>query len=523
MSRRTVRWIATTALTVLAWSLLTVGPAAAQTADEADSWTGVSGFDVGGYDIGYDTGSWNDVTPKLLGPIIQLPHDWTKSLTESAVAVVEWAFEARLASGLSDWVQQLAARFHADLFDGDVSGYDIALLLAAVVAGWAALRGRTTQAAGDIAVTYLVLVAYLGGIALVPGGFARLVDGMGDLANNVSVAVVAVTLGTTAEDLDGCAADGGDGTVNVSCPLRQAYRDTFIATPYDLLNWGRTLGDSSDPDNPTPSCARARDEAVASGPHGGGDEPRNLMRAAGCETEADYQAVPSGDRVIRSWTMAGLATVVLVVTMLIALWLVVVQLLLAGLVVVSPFVALAAAIPGSTRSWLWGWLAGMIRVVAVTVALAMGLALYLATQESVLEITQNEPVLLQSMMMVAVTLALLWARRRLAKGASAAAKATKTKMASSRVGGGNGMMSAAGSAFQPPVYRGLRPNAYLAPQTRRTIRDVRQAPRTVKRGARKTVTRVRAVKAAPGRAARAVRAGGKKMSTTARRLVPVRA
>lgn len=438
--------------------------------DAITDWVGTRDFDTSGYDVGYEPGGFTDVGRKVFGPLLQMAYSLIKVTTAAAVAVVDWAFAARLSAGLADIVAPVADRYHAGLFAGPGSGYDLAVLVCCVAVGLMALRGRTTQAAGELATTWLVLVIYLAAVGGVPGGFARLITSLTDTADGLSTALVATTIGDAA---DGCGTDAA-----VACPLRQSFHAAFIVAPYDQLNYGADLGDASDPTNPLAGCAAARDQLVADGPHDTDDEPRTAMTDAGCQVQAAYQANPSADRLVLAAATAAISVVVLGVTLLIALTLIVAQLLLVMLVLVLPFVVLAGAVP-ATRSWLWTWLGGVGRVVLVTVALAIGLALYLVTIDAVMAATDQVSPLLQFVSLLAVTILMLWARHRLVKASGQAATAITTRLNTAGPGTTGGMATHAAAAFHAPGYHGLRPAAYVREETRQTWQEVRKAGRSV--------------------------------------------
>lgn len=469
---RTARLVTVVAAVALVVLVAGAGPAAAAepAPDAIADWVGVEAFDTAGYDVGYEPGGFTDVGRKVFGPLLQMAYSLIKLTASAAVAVIDWAFGASLANGLSGIVAPVAERYHAGLFTGATSAYDVALLACCVTVGFMALRGRTSQAAGELATTWLVLVIYLAVVAGVPGGFTRLIATFTDTADSLSTELVTTTIGTDAED---CGTDAA-----VSCPLRTSFQAAFIVAPYDQLNYGVDLGAAGDPDNPLAACAAARDQVVADGPHDTADAPRTAMTDAGCDDLAAYQANPSADRLVLAGATTIMAVIVLGVTLLIALTLIVAQLLLVVLVLVLPFAVLAGAIP-ATRSWLWAWLGGAARVVLVTVALAMGLAIYLVTVDATMAATAGTSPLLQFVGLLAVTGVMLWARHRLVTGANSAAGTVTTQLNTTGPGAAAGMATSAAGAFHAPGYHGISPTAYVRPETRQTVREVRRAGHTL--------------------------------------------
>lgn len=443
----------------------------------ADEVIGVSSTDAAGiptsrYEVMYDPGGWTDADRKVIGLATGLAYEWNKLLTRAATATIRWAYQLDVARAMADEVDAMAGRYDRSLRTGGIAVYDLVLFAAMVWCGWALLRGRTVQAAGELAVSWLVLVAFGVFVVAVPAGFARLVVGTVDVADGISAAVIAATVDE--ETLAGCPTPHATDVAALACPFQRALHAAFVERPYSLLNWGRDLAPA---DGRLAACAAARDEILADGPHGTSNEPRDRMRAAGtpCGPLAQFNADPTAERMMVAAAMGLVATLVLVLAVLIGGTLIGVQLLLVGLVAVLPFAVLAGVVPGSGRAVLWGWAAGVAKVVLVAVAMAMFLALYLMLVNGLLDATDQAPWMAQAFTLVAATVAMFVVRRRMLQASKGTAQRAGHRMAAARVGGahGGGLMAAGGR--HGPGYRGLDPRRYVPAQVRQTGHDLRRA------------------------------------------------
>jgi hypothetical protein len=301
------------------------------------------------YDLGCDEGAWNHVLRKMWCIAQALPFAIGKWSIGIGVDLMAWALEFQIATALTPVAGPLSRLYDSSLI-GPLGVRHLAWVLALFVAGWHLMRARAAQGASQLAATFLI--AAIGTIVLAnPQGY---LEGSIALAQNSSGAVLEAT-DDTLRDGDSDAAPGPD---EVSDRIGDVLRRSFIAEPYDLLNWGEQL--SGD-------CAAARDEVLEGGPWGSDDEPRDIMRDHGCNEQADFNHDPTDSRAAGSLIvmLASVAATVLLVA--IALVVFVAQLTLIACFAGASIVWVLALFP-AFREVLWWWLGRLAWAVAATVA-----------------------------------------------------------------------------------------------------------------------------------------------------------
>ncbi len=351
-----------TAVTVVVWA----SPAYAQTeptpgvglGDElypptdypTDNSQGIVG--IGRYDIGCaNDGFVGDVACVTIGTATDLVF----SIAKMAVAVAIWLLEAAtgfvIEGALTD-----AATAVADLLDGRVLGpmrlSHLGLVVSALYMGWQFLRGRVSAGAGEFALT-LIVFAVLVHITTGPG-FGGAVTGAMRTAGGISTEIVSLAADT-------------DRGADISDQLGTALIAGFVRDPYDTINWGQPLQ--------TGPCAEARNQALVSGPHGFDNTPRQLMAAAGCDAQAEFNAQASVGRLVGALLYLVVAAAALALFVITAFTLVVAKGLALFLIALLPIALYAGLFPGAGRSLLWHWVAALIRVVALVVVMGVFLAL----------------------------------------------------------------------------------------------------------------------------------------------------
>lgn len=232
-------------------------------------------FPTSRYEIWYAPGGFTDVGGRVLGLATEVVFGGVRMLVSAAVWVITWAYGFRFADALAEPAGRLAEAYEQQLV-GPLELRYLVLFAAVVYGGWQVLRNRLARGVGELLVSALILVLGAGLLAAPAEAFNRGVA----VTASLSAAVLEVATGGSADAVPAPDA-GGDGAAEAALqPLTQGLRDAFIAQPHDLLNWG---------DIPAGACAAARDEALATGPHGTGDGPRELMAAAGagCAALAD--------------------------------------------------------------------------------------------------------------------------------------------------------------------------------------------------------------------------------------------
>jgi len=440
-------------------------------------------------DCNVDLGAWNALDRKGFAFACQTVLDINVMITGLSIKVIDWAFNFDVASTFAPTSQTIAGGYFWSLVgvgDWTQNAYMVALFATTVWASVRALRGGLAQALGEWGFSFFLLFGFWTTIATTPTGFSDITVRALEAANSIGGAVASVTLSSSgaAEGCPGYApvygptGPGGPPTastvdtfsdVSVVCPLANGLADALIKRPYDLVNWGSDLGDSS-------ACAIARNEILVTGPHGGDDKPRWIMGAAGCETEAEYNHDPSSGRLGIGVGALVVSVLVLVLVVLLAFTLLIAQLTLVAIVVIFPFAMLAGILPGGGRAFLWKWAGWLIKGVLAVVAVAGILAFQLTSLDVMMSVTDSAPWAIQAGSMVLVTVAMFFLRSRVVKGAAAASAALASNLAGFRPGsgassGGASALGAATGAFGTP---GRDPydvsNAYHAAAT------VRDAP-----------------------------------------------
>ncbi len=315
-----------------------------------DQSQGVVG--IGRYDIGCaNDGFVGDVGCLTVGTATNLIFSIAKMAVGVAIWLLETATGFVIEGALTD-----AATAVADLLDGRLLGpmrlSHLGLVVSALYMGWQFLRGRVGAGAGEFALT-LIVFAVLVHVTTGPG-FGGAVTGAMQVAGGISSEIVSLAADT-------------DRNVDVSERVASALMAGFVRDPYDTINWGQPLQ--------TTSCADARNQALASGPHGFDDTPRQLMKAAGCDAQAGFNSEASVSRLVGALLYLVVAAAALALFVMTAFTLVVAKGLALFLIALLPVALYAGLFPGAGRSLLWHWVAALVRVVALVIVMGVFLAL----------------------------------------------------------------------------------------------------------------------------------------------------
>jgi hypothetical protein len=297
------------------------------------------------YDIGCDEGSWNAFLRKMWCGAQALPFALGKWFIGVGTQLMDWALDFRVADSLSPMAGLLSRVYNTSLI-GPLQIRDLAWTVALFVGGWHLLRGRFADGAREVATTFII--AIIGAIVLAnPQGY---LEGSVALAQNTSGAVLesvdgALNNGPQAQDADA-----------VRERLGMVLRRSFVAEPYDLIDWGESL---------TGECAAARNEILDDGPWGGDDRPREIMREHGCDPQAEFNARPSDNRAVSSLTVAGASGLVAILMVVLALGVFAAQITLVVLFSGASLAWAIALFPGG-RSVLWWWISRLVWAVLIT-------------------------------------------------------------------------------------------------------------------------------------------------------------
>lgn len=313
--------------------------------------------------------------------------------------VMEWALSFEVAELLTPLSGTLSDIYDASLL-GPLDVRTLAWVVTAFVAGWGFMTGRFGSGARELATTAFIFA--LGMFVLAnPDGY---MEGGRELAQNTSGAILQAT-----DDATG--GEPGDAE-EVRGRLTGMLQRAFVAEPYDLINWKHPL---------TGDCAAARDSILRQGPWGSDERPRQHMRDAGCDEEADYNANPTDNRAIAALMIGAAAVIVTFLLLSLSLAVLSAQIVLVLLFSSASVIWVIALFPGA-RSVLWTWIARLFWTVAITVASVALLAWVAIVTTVVLGHTSDMSIFRRSLIVVVLAFVAYRARAAVDRGLDAAAR-----------------------------------------------------------------------------------------------------
>lgn len=369
------------------------------------------------YDIGYS--EYDDPeadeagagTPSLSrnfwGGLTGLVFQLSKGSVQVALWMVDWAYTFDIGK------YDVLALEVGDAYQDNLLGRsDLHLreLLWLVLFGWAgfmALRGRLAIAGSEILLTVVLLL--VSGVLMSQRDMYM--TSTWELMDETSTAVLVAGMG----------ADPGEGDAVahrrqlVESTQREVHR-IFIEDPYDHLNWGRSLGDPNDPDNPLRECAAARYFILSGGPHGSDPWPRAQMAELGgdkCADLVEFNRNPSGIRFLGALLVLVSGALVAVLLGLVGLTIVVGKFVALLLFAVAPFAALVTILPGGGRRLAWSWMTTLVQVVIAVIGVSFLLSLLLLTLRALIGLTGDIPLIERFLLMNLVVVVVFGARRSL--------------------------------------------------------------------------------------------------------------
>lgn len=315
----------------------TPAPNSGDETQPADDWLGLSEFGEyprSAYEISCNGGRAWDGGRKMTCAIQGLPFGATKMMVGLAGTVLGWSMDKSLTAPVVAGSSTMADAYNTYLV-GDLRLRDLAFSVAVVYCSWLVLRRRTSQAAGEFAVTLFAMFLSSWLISN-PAGY---LDGYLKTTEAINGQIVATLNGTDSASL----ADA----------VKKRMHQSFVAEPYDLLNWGEPLTDA---------CADARNEILATAPHGNDDKPRDMMKDAGCEKNKKFNENPSWARFGGGFVLMIGGMLLIVLVFLLSIGTMVFQLLLLPLWAGMPVVLTLAMMPGGGRRLLGWWTGAMAGV-----------------------------------------------------------------------------------------------------------------------------------------------------------------
>ena len=368
---------------------------------------------IGRYDIGCaNEGFVGDVGCITIGTATNLVFSLGKLMVALAIWLLEAATGFVIEAALTD-----AATVIADLLDARVLGAmrlsHLGLVVSALYMGWQFLRGRVGAGAGEFALT-LIVFAVLVQVSTGPG-FGGVVTGAMQVAGGISAEIVSLAADT---DRNGKVTDKVSGALIAG----------FVRDPYDTISWGQLLEGTA--------CEPARNQSLATGPHGFEDTPRLLMTTAGCDAQAGFNAEATVSRLVGSLLYLVVAIAALALFMITAFTLVVAKGMTLFLIALLPIALYAGLFPGGGRSLLWHWVAALIRVLALVIVMGVFLALLVTGLNGLLDVPGG---LWTRFLLVVFFMAVMWVgRRQLVDMSGRFADSTLRRLEGGRVGGSHG-------------------------------------------------------------------------------------
>lgn len=334
---------------------------------------------ISAYDLGWSNSQ--DGTLGVLGLLLALPWDASRYIVAGSLWFVGWVFDAEIAHTLAGPAADLSQAMNASLIEGlDLRG--LAFFVLALIIVTLLIAGRPGRAFGE---ALEVLIVLIGGSILV----ANLGGVMEGAANGMST-------------MTGAAFSSISGSSGVE-PVQGAMQRSLIEAPWEIVNWGRPL---------RPECRAAADKilteqiadaqsgmsaydvlgdagkvglpGVVQGPAGAvaaatgvvasevdnalSTNPREVMKDAGCEREANHNAVPGTFRIFSS--VLNLLFVILAAGLLLitATAVAVAQVGVIGVLYMTPFIVIGGLINRGIVSWF-------VTQVAMYFGLAIGASL----------------------------------------------------------------------------------------------------------------------------------------------------
>ena len=381
-------------------------------------------FPSNNYDLGYDEGAWDHFDRRFYGWWTGFFFDLGKGGTQISLWAIGWAY----SFDISDY-DQFGLIIGEDYRNNLTHNPSFRLVEIAWLAlfGWAgfnALRGKLSMAAGEI----IVSIVLLGMSTVLMANRAAYMESTWDLMDQSSSALLVAGQGKNPATED-------EGVETAVADVQKQIHGVFIEQPYDYLNWGHPV---SGP------CADARNQALALGPHGSDDFPREQMDEAGCNAEVDFNEEPNGTRLLGAILSMLASFVVSFVLLAVSLTVVVAKFGALLLFALAPFAALSAIFPAAGRRLAWVWLTTLVQMVVAVVGMSFLLSVLLLGVRRLLEETADVGLIERFFIVNLCVLVVAIGRRRLLASSQASAGRVADNLTNVRAGGG-------GAAWQGPT------------------------------------------------------------------------
>lgn len=308
-----------------------------------------------------------DPSEHLLGASANLLFTVTRLVTVVSLAVVEWAFELRVAGYLAEPVGTAVDAAQEELV-GPLRLRHLVILLAVTWCGWQVLTNRAARGVAELGVSLLLAA----GSAVVLASPGRVACGGVEVVRGLSLAVLAL-----AHD-DAAAAPPPRGdcrdvladppAVAAARAFTQGAFEAFAGDPHLLLNWGAVPP-------PGDACREIMEQLRRERVWDTEPEPRDRIRAVpGCEPYAAFNGDMTVDRTAGALISAAAAVVFFLPIVVLAGVLLVAQVAGLLLVMLMPFALAAGVAPDLGRQLLLRWALAVAKAALVILLVALLLA-----------------------------------------------------------------------------------------------------------------------------------------------------
>ena len=375
------------------------GPTSREDADNLVGFEQYGDYPLSHYEIGCDEGAWNHVNRKAWCAGQAWPFEGAKMMVGFANSVITWSLNFELADRFDEQIGRLATAYDQRIVGG-LQLEHVMWLLACWWVAWLLLRQRTAEAMGELAMSGLA--AAFGALLIAnPAGY---MGGAIDTIKEMNNTVLQATSGS----------DDGDMAAVVGAQLESS----FVAAPYDIINWGRPLEGA---------CADTRNAILELGAFGNNDTPRDMMEDAGCQREADFNHDPGMDRAAASIMLAGGSVFLTILMAVLAIVLMAAQFVLLPIWASVPIVMTLAIFRG-TRSFAFSWAGWNATIFLISMAVVGTLAFVATSTTWVLQETSGISILQRMVLVDVMVIVGFILRKRLMKGATRAGRNLASKL-----------------------------------------------------------------------------------------------
>lgn len=380
--------------------------------------SGAGLYPISSYTIDYDGGGFTDVSRKAVGSLTDMTFATVRWVVGVGTWLIGWAFSFGFANRLAAPMAAVAGRYQRAFF---VPLLGFALLLSAAYGAIQVFRGRVSRGVGEFALSLLLVAAFATWLLADPQGF---LDAAFRVTAQLAGSVATVALPAAPA---GCQTRAGSyalpGIEAAVIPLTDQIERSFIAEPYDLLQWGTEV---------PPPCQAAADAVLAAGAGGDRNQIVSAMDTPACQGLYAFNREPSTERLGVAVLVLFASAILMLSLAMVAGTVVLAQVVAVALIALMPFAALAAALPGSGRAVMWWWGTAFVRALATIVVMSGFLVFLLLAADALLAANAGQSLLAQMAVLNLVAILGFSLRRRIARSGKRAAEGTVERLRSPR-------------------------------------------------------------------------------------------